>query len=109
MHIELTRESIIIKCNLEASIMTGNYEFYYTGGILCQLMGKQVEPDIKPEELRAKVMEWLPDFEPKNGQEKHMAHMLKYYHPDERYDDQMAELLQMGQKEENLWTKKSSF
>jgi hypothetical protein len=90
---------------MEASIMTGNYEYYYAAGILCQRMGKQIDPGIQPEAMHELVEGLLPEFTPADGQEKHMAHMLKYYHPDDRYDDQMAELLQMGLKEEHLWEK----
>ena len=39
-----------------------------------------------------------------NGHEKHLVHMLKYYHPDpDRYDDQMKQLLQMGLHEQHMW------
>jgi hypothetical protein len=106
MHTGLTRESIVIKCNMEASIMTGNYEYYYCAGLLCQLMGKPVDPDIQPEALHELVTGLLPDFTPNGGQEQHMARMLKYYHPDEKYDEQMAELLKMGLQEQNPWKKK---
>lgn len=104
MHVELTRQSVVIKCNLEASIMTGNYEFYYAGGILCKLTDREVAADIRPEALHELVSESLETFSPADGHQKHLAHMLKYYHPDpERYDEQMAELLQMGLQEQHMW------
>ena len=50
------------------------------------------------------VHEAIEKFEPANGQEKHLVHMLRYYHPDEdHFDDHMVELLQMGQNEDHLW------
>lgn len=104
MHIELTRQSVVIKCSLEASIMTGNYEMYYAAGLLANIMSREIAADIQPEALHDLVHEWLADFQPADGQQKHLAHMLKYYHPDpERYDDQMAQLLQMGLQEQHLW------
>ena len=104
MHVELTRQSVVIKCNLEASIMTGNYELYYAAGLLAKLMNREIPADIRPEALHDLVHEWLESFTPADGHEKHLAHMLKYYHPDpERYDEQMAELLQMGLHEQRMW------
>lgn len=104
MHIELTRQSIIIKCSLEASIMTGNYEMYYAAGLLAQFMNHEVTADIRPEALYDLIHEWLTEFTPADGAQKHLAHMLKYYHPNpERYDEQMATLLQMGLHEQHLW------
>ena len=109
MHIELTRQSIVIKCNLEASIMTGNYEMYYAAGLLGQLMKREIPADIQPEALHDLVQAWLKEFTPSDGHEKHLAHMLKYYHPQmDRYDEQMKELLQMGLQESRMWERLSS-
>ncbi len=96
MHIELARQSVIIKCNLEASIMTGNYEMYYAAGLLGRITCREIPPDIRPAALHDLVHGWLDDFSPADGRERHLAQMLRYYHPDERYDEQMARLLQMG-------------
>lgn len=104
MHIELTRQSVVIKCNLEASIMTGNYEMYYAAGLIAQLTNREIAADIQPEALHDLVHGWIDSYAPANGQEKHLVHMLKYYHPDpERYDDQMKQLLQMGLHEQHMW------
>lgn len=104
MHVELTRQSVVIKCNLEASIMTGNYELYYAAGLLGKLMHREIQADIRPVELHDLVHEWLDSFAPADGHEEHLAHMLMYYHPDpERYNEQMAKLLQMGLHEEHMW------
>lgn len=103
MHRELTRQSVVIKCNLEASIMTGNYEYYYSAGLLSKLTGQDISREIGPEQLHDQVQEMLKTFEPKDGQEKHLAHMLKYYHPDERYDEEMPNLLEMGRSESHMW------
>ena len=104
MHVELTRQSVVIKCNLEASIMTGNYELYYAAGLLAKLMDRELPADIQPDALHDLVHGWLDDFTPADGHETHLAHMLKYYHPDaDLYDAQMAELLQMGLHEQRMW------
>ena len=77
MHIELTRQSVVIKCNLEASIMTGNYEMYYAAGLIAQLTNREIAADIQPEALHDLVHGWLDSFVPANGQEKHLVHMLR--------------------------------
>ena len=35
----IARQSVIIKCNMQKSILTGNYEFYYAAGIIANLSG----------------------------------------------------------------------
>ena len=104
MHVELARQSVVIKCNLEASIMTGNYEMYYAAGLLAQLTHREIAADIRPEALHDLVHGWIESFTPADGHEEHLVHMLKYYHPDpDRYNAQMAELLQMGLQEQHMW------
>ena len=34
----IARQSVIIKCNMQKSILTGNYEFYYAAGLLAYLV-----------------------------------------------------------------------
>ena len=103
MHVVLTRQSVIIKCNLEASVMLGNYEFYYASGLLFKFTGHEVAEDIQPDALMEQVQEVLKTYEPADGKEKHLKKMLKYYQVEEGYDDQMKELLQMGLNEKKLW------
>ena len=49
----IARQSVIIKCNMQKSILTGNYEFYYAAGLIANLSGVEIPEDIKPEELLA--------------------------------------------------------
>lgn len=106
MHVELARESIVIKCSLQASVMTGNYEFYYASGLLGKILEREIPPDIKPDALGTLVQELLASYEPTDGREVHLKHMLRYYHPNvDRYDKQMAELLQMGLNEQRMWVR----
>ena len=30
----IARQSVIIKCNMQASVLLGNYEFYYLAGLM---------------------------------------------------------------------------
>ena len=41
----------IIKCNMQKSVLTGNYEFYYAAGLIAKLSGVEISDDIKPIEL----------------------------------------------------------
>ncbi len=100
MELCLAKQSVMIKCRLHASIMMGNYEFYYAAGLLCCLAGKKPEQEIRPKELHAFVMPLADTYEPKNEQESYLVKLLKEYKVSDEYDEQMMELLQMGMKEE---------
>ena len=56
----IARQSVIIKCNMQKSILTGNYEFYYAAGLIANLSGVEIPEDIKPEELLALLSEKIP-------------------------------------------------
>lgn len=103
MELILARQSVIIKCNINKSIMMGNYEFYYAGGLLCRLAGKIPDHALKPHELSV-FLQPLPDtYEPKNEQEAYLAKLIKEYKVSDEYDEQMQLLLQMGLKEKHMW------
>lgn len=38
----IARQSVIIKCNMQKSILTGNYEFYYAAGLIAKLSGVEI-------------------------------------------------------------------
>ena len=97
------RQSVIIKCNMQASVMLGNYEFYYGAGLFCKLKGIEVQEDIQPDELKEILQQELSEDFGKNDQEKYLAKLLLAYVPLEEYDGQMKELLLWGLKEEKLW------
>ena len=44
----IARQSVIIKCNMQKSVLTGNYEFYYAAGLIAKLSGVEISDDIKP-------------------------------------------------------------
>ncbi len=97
------RQSVIIKCNMQASVMLGNYEFYYGAGLFCRLRGMDVQEDIRPKDLKELL---LPELEQKSGadeREKYLTKLLLDYSPLEEYDGQMKELLLWGLKEDKLW------
>lgn len=103
MTTSIARQSVIIKCNMQSSVMTGNYEFYYGAGLFCKIRGIQVPEDITPEQLSELIR---PELEKPSGEEKREAYLIKLlqgYHVSEEYDEDMRELLQMGQKEDHMW------
>ncbi len=99
----IARQSVIIKCNMKRAGILGNYEFYYAAGLAAKLFDLEVNPDSKPEELAAFLQEKLQQKEGKNEQEAYLLSILKEYTPEERYDEQMKELLLWGKKETCLW------
>lgn len=100
----IARQSVIIKCNMQKSVLTGNYEFYYAAGLVAKLSGVEISEDIKPEELLALLTEELPKLTPADEQEKYLFTMLADYRPGEEYDEQMKELFLWGKGEQYLWT-----
>ena len=96
MELILARQSVITKCRLQASIMIGNYEFYYAGGLLCRLAGMTPEQELQPKELYAFLQTPLDTYKPQNDQESYLIKMLKDYKVPDEYDDQMPQLMQMG-------------
>ena len=78
----IARQSVIIKCNMQKSILTGNYEFYYAAGLIANLSGVEIPEDIKPEELLALLSEKIPTLTPADEKEKYLIEAAKYiyYH-----------------------------
>ena len=100
----IARQSVIIKCNMQKSILTGNYEFYYAAGLIAKLSGVEIPEDIKPEELLALLSEQIPMLTPADEKEKYLSPMVADYRPEDVYDEQMRELLDWGRTEKYLWT-----
>ena len=44
----VARQSVMLKCNMQASVMLGNYEFYYGAGLFCKIAGLTPKEDIRP-------------------------------------------------------------
>lgn len=99
MELCLAKQSVMIKCRLHASIMMGNYEFYYAAGLLCSLAGETPEQEIRPKELQAFLTPLFDTYKPGNEKESYLVKLLKEYKPSDEYDGQMKELLRMGMEE----------
>lgn len=99
----IARQSVIIKCNMKKSVLTGNYEYYYAAGLISKLAQIEIADDIKPKELRNCLKEQLPELTPKDEKEGWLFRMAAGYKPTEEYDEQMKELLLWGKGEQYLW------
>lgn len=104
----IARQSVIIKCNMQKSILTGNYEFYYAAGLAAKLTGRELANDLRPEEVKAALGQITSDYAPQDEKEAYLLQMLAEYRPGEEYDAQMQELLLWGREEQNLWSVTSS-
>lgn len=105
----IARQSIIIKCNIQKSVMLGNYEFYYAAGLVRKLYGLEISSDMEPETLSAYILERAESLTPKDEKEKYLLEILKNYEPSAEYDEQMKELFLWGEKEPDLWNVSTSW
>ena len=103
MELVLARQSVVTKCNLQASILLGNYEFYYSAGLSARLFGFEIPEDIRPGELAELLADRLTDANPKDEKEEYLLRILKNHTPEDEYDTQMKELLLWGMRESNFW------
>ena len=99
----IARQSVIIKCNIQKAFILGNYEYYYAAGLIAKFYGVEIPDEIQPEELSALLQKELGNVTTQSEQEKHLVYILKEYEPEERYDEQMKELLIWGKKETCPW------
>lgn len=99
----IARQSVVIKCNLHASIMLGNYEFYYAAGLVHRLTGTQVSEVARPQEMLETVHTLMEQYEPQDERELHLKRMLADYEPEDVLDEQMQALFWDGVGEERMW------
>ena len=53
----ITRQSVMIKCNMQRAYLLGNYEYYYAAGLAANLTGFELPEDIKKRSLQQSVLE----------------------------------------------------
>ena len=99
----IARQSVIIKCNLQKSVMLGNYEFYYGAGLMQKLFGLEITAEQAPQEVSDIILAHADSLSPKDEKEEYLITMLKQYEPGEEMDDQIKELFTWGQQEPDLW------
>lgn len=99
----IARQSIIIKCNQQTSVLLGNYEFYYLAGLMKKLFDLDLNEELKPFDMLEKIQSKLPELKPKNEQEAYLIKLAFNFKPSENMDEQMKELFRWGATEEKLW------
>ncbi len=99
----IARQSIILKCLRQKSVLVSNYELYYAAGIAKKCFGISVDADMEPMQLLEETQKQIENAEPTNDQEKYLIHLLGNYEPDETHDDQTKEMFHWGETEEHMW------
>lgn len=105
----IARQSVILKCNMQKSVLLGNYEFYYIAGLLKKLFNVSADADMEPETLSEYLLSVVDTLSPKDEKEAYLIKMLKGYEPLPEHDEQMKELFAWGEQEPDLWQVKTSF
>ena len=99
----IARQSVIIKCNMQTSVLLGNYEFYYLAGLMKHVFAMDLSEDLQPQEMLKKIHVSMDSLEPKNEKEAYLIALVKNFKPSEGYDEQMKELFRWGATEEKMW------
>lgn len=99
----IARQSVIIKCNQQTSVLLGNYEFYYLAGLMKKIYAIDLNEEMQPAELLERVQSKLDELTPSNPQEEYLIKLARNFRPAEHVDDQMKELFRWGETEEYLW------
>ncbi len=99
----IARQSIIIKCNQQTSVLLGNYEFYYLAGLMKKLFDLNLSEEMAPVELYDAILPNLEQISPKDEKEAYLVKLATNFKPLEEYDEQMKELFRWGATEEKLW------
>jgi hypothetical protein len=105
----IARQSVIIKCNMQKSVMLGNYEFYYAAGLLKKLLDLQVDGQMQPKELYEALSEQVQGAAPADEKIAYLLTMTGRYEVLDEYDAQMRELFAWGEQEPDLWQVQTHF
>ena len=95
----IARQSVIIKCNQQTSVLLGNYEFYYLSGLMKKLFSLDLNEDMQPMEMLEGVQSKLDDLTPNNPQEEYLIKLARNFKPGETVD---AKWVTFGEFEEMI-------
>ena len=93
----IARQSIILKCLRQKSVLVSNHELYYTAGLAKKCFGIAVDADMEPKQLLEELQKHIDKVSPADEQEKYLIHLLGNYEPDDTHDEQTVELFHMGE------------
>ena len=99
----LAKMAVIIKSQQKTSVIMGNYEMAHTCGLLDNVCGVTPPEVTTPEQLREDTVNTFEGFDTEDERVKKLVHMLKFYAPEQEWDEQNMELWNMGLQEENPW------
>ena len=99
----IARQSVIIKCNQQTSVLLGNYEFYYLAGLMKKLFDLELEEEMAPFDMLENIQGKLDGLNPKDEKEAYLIKLVTNFKPSENLDEQMKELFRWGANESNLW------
>ena len=105
----IARQSVILKCLRQKSVLIGNYEFYYLAGLMEQLFHLGLTSDMAPEELFSIISKNLDQLEPKNDQEKYLIGLVRLYETLPQKDEQMKQLFDWGLQEPDMWKVQTNY
>ena len=103
MVISIARQSVIIKCNQQASVLLGNYEFYYLAGLMNKVFELDLNEDMQPQQMLDIIHANLDGLSPNDEKEAYLIKLVSVFKVEDKYDDQMKELFRWGTNEEKMW------
>lgn len=99
----IARQSVIIKCNAQKSVLLGNYEFYYAAGLAKRLFGLKADGEAEPKELLESLLPQLAQCAPEDERQRYLIGLITRYDPAPEADGQMRDLFRWGEYEQDLW------
>ena len=105
----IARQSVILKCNMQKSVMLGNYEFFYAAELMRKLYNIEIRTDMEPEQILEAILQMQDNLAPQSEQEKYLIQIIKNYEPSADHDAQMYELFAWGEQEPDMWQVTTSF
>ena len=68
----IARQSIILKCLRQKSVLVSNYELYYTAGLAKKCFGIAVDADMEPKQLLEELQKHIDKVSTSDEQEKYL-------------------------------------
>ena len=99
----IARQSVIIKCNQQASVLLGNYEFYYLAGLMNKVFELDLNEDMQPQQMLDIIQANLDVLTPNDEKEAYLIKLVSVFKVEDKLDDQMKELFRWGNTEEKMW------
>lgn len=98
MVLELAVGSVEKKLDMQVSVITGNYEYYYGCGKVAAQRELPVDGETEPEIMKESMDEVLRSWEPEDERMQYLKGILLRYRPAKSWDAQMNELFLMGKE-----------